>query len=165
MKRQALPLFGPTQWGRLADVLKLKLVKAERGRVLMRMPWSRAASQMAGLLHGGALTTLADTAAAVGTFFLLPAGSATVTSEMKVNFISNIKAGAALAEAKLLHSGRLTMVWETKVREEKTKKLLAVATGTFFVFPAAADNHTDKQQHLQRHSGLNHRHGQTQKRK
>jgi 1,4-dihydroxy-2-naphthoyl-CoA hydrolase len=136
VKKARLPLFGPNQWGRLADVLKLKLVKLQKGRVLMRMPWSRAASQMAGLLHGGAITTLADTAAAVGVFYLLPPGSSTVTSEMKVNFISNITSGAALAEAKILHQGRLTMVWETKVRDEKSRKLLAVATGTFFTFPA-----------------------------
>lgn len=135
MKKDKLPLFGPNQWGRLADVLKLKLVKVGRGRVLMRMPWSRAASQMAGLLHGGALTTLADTAAAVGTFYLLPPDSATVTSELKINFISNIKKGAAMADARLLHRGRLTMVWETKVREEATGKLLAVSSGTFFIFP------------------------------
>lgn len=136
MKKDKLPLFGPNQWGRLADVLKLKLLKVGRGRVLMRMPWSRAASQMAGLLHGGALTTLADTAAAVGTFYLLPPDSATVTSELKINFISNIKDGAAIADARLLHRGRLTMVWETKVRDEKSKKLLAVSSGTFFIFPA-----------------------------
>jgi 1,4-dihydroxy-2-naphthoyl-CoA hydrolase len=136
LKKDKLPLFGPNQWGRLADVLKLKLLKVGRGRVLMRMPWSRAASQMAGLLHGGALTTLADTAAAVGTFYLLPPDSATVTSELKINFISNIKDGAAIADARLLHRGRLTMVWETKVRDEKSKKLLAVSSGTFFIFPA-----------------------------
>jgi 1,4-dihydroxy-2-naphthoyl-CoA hydrolase len=138
VRKPRLPIFGPNQWGRLADVLKLRLVKVSRGRVVMRMPWSRPASQMAGLLHGGAITTLADTSAAVGTFFLLPPGSSTVTSEMKVNFISNITKGAALAESKILHRGRLTMVWETKVRDEKSKKLLAVATGTFFIFPAAA---------------------------
>jgi uncharacterized protein (TIGR00369 family) len=138
VKRARLPLFGPNQWGRLADVLKLKLLSAGKGRVLMRMPWSRAASQMAGLLHGGAISTLADTAAAVGVFYLLPPGSGTVTSEMKVNFISNIRKGAAVADARLLHQGRLTMVWETKVREEKTRKLLAVATGTFFVFRGGA---------------------------
>jgi 1,4-dihydroxy-2-naphthoyl-CoA hydrolase len=125
---------GPRRWGQLADVLKLKVVKVGRGKVLMRMPWSLPASQMAGLLHGGALTTLADTCAAVGTLALLPKGSATVTSELKVNFISNIKSGSALAEASLLHRGKLTMVWEVKVREEKTRKLLAVCTGTFFVF-------------------------------
>ena len=125
---------GPRRWGQLADVLKLKVLKVGRVRVLMRLPWSRQASQMAGLLHGGALTTLADTCAAVGTLALLPEGSNTVTSELKVNFISNIKSGAAVAEARLLHRGRLTMVWEVKVRQEKTRKLLAACMGTFFVF-------------------------------
>ncbi len=125
-------------WGSLAHVLKLKTLKVRRGYVLMRMPWSKPASQMAGLLHGGALTTLADTAAAVGVLHLMPPGSSTVTSELKINFISNITKGAALAEARLLHRGRLTMVWEVKVRAQGSKKLLAAATGTFFVFPPKA---------------------------
>ena len=129
---------GPRRWGQLADVLKLKVLKVGHGRVSMRMPWSVPASQMAGLLHGGALTTLADTCAAVGTLALLPKGSSTVTSELKMNFISNIKGGAAVAEAQLLHQGRLTMVWEIKVRDEKSRKLLAVCTGTFFVFSPQA---------------------------
>jgi uncharacterized protein (TIGR00369 family) len=125
---------GPRRWGQLADVLKLKVLKVGRGKVLMRLPWSLPASQMAGMLHGGALTTLADTCAAVGTLALLPKGSDTVTGELKMNFISNIKKGAAIADARLLHRGSRTMVWEVKVREEKTKKLLAVCTGTFFIF-------------------------------
>lgn len=138
MKRPVPPIFGPNQWGRLADLLKLKLIKVSRGRVLMRMPWSRAASQMAGLIHGGALTTLADTTAAVGTMYFLPEDWGTVTSELKTNFISNIKSGAAIADARLLHRGRLTMVWEIKVREERTKKLLCVSSGTFFIFKVPA---------------------------
>ena len=123
-----------SNWGSLSGVLKLKTLAVKKGFVRMRMPWSRPASQMAGLLHGGALTTLADTCAAVGTLSLLPKGFGTVTSELKINFIANIRKGAALAEAKLLHQGRQTMVWEVKVYEEGTKRLLAAASGTFFVF-------------------------------
>lgn len=121
-------------WGRLAEVLKLKTLQIGRKKVVMRMPWSMPASQMAGLLHGGALCTLADTCAAVGTLNLLPPGYGTVTSELKINFFSNIKKGAALAEARLLHKGRLTMVWEVKIYDEGSRKLLAAASGTFFVF-------------------------------
>ncbi|MES2201321.1 MAG: PaaI family thioesterase [candidate division FCPU426 bacterium] len=135
-KRAALSAFsggGAKRWGRLAETLKLKVLAVGKGKVSMRMPWSLQASQMAGLLHGGALTTLADTAAAVGTLALLPPGASTVTSELTINFISNITKGAALAEARLMHRGRLTMVWEVKVSEEKTGKLLALCMGTFFI--------------------------------
>ena len=121
-------------WGRLSEVLKLRTTGSRKGFLRMRMPWSRQASQMAGLLHGGALTTLADTAAAMGTLALLPKGFGCVTSELKINFIANIKKGAAVAEARLLHQGRLTLVWEVKIFEEGKRRLLAAASGTFFVF-------------------------------
>jgi len=119
--------------GRLASLLKLKPLLARRGFVRMRMPWSRAASQAADLLHGGAVVALADTCAAIGTFTLLPEGCTTVTSELKINFIGNITSGAAVAEARLLHRGRLTMVWEVKIFEERTRRLLAAASMTFVV--------------------------------
>jgi uncharacterized protein (TIGR00369 family) len=98
------------------------------------MPWTRAASQLDGLLHGGALATLADTAAAVGALYMVPEGTKVVTSELKINYLSNLEKGAVVAEARLLHFGRLTMVWEMKVRDKATRKLLAFASGTFFHF-------------------------------
>jgi 1,4-dihydroxy-2-naphthoyl-CoA hydrolase len=128
--RKKLPI---STSGRLAGILKLEPVLVRRNFISMRMPWSRAASQSAGALHGGAVVTLADTCAAIGTLNLLPKGYTAVTSELKINFISNITAGSAVAKAKLLHRGRLTMVWEVKVFEEGTRHLLAAASMTFVV--------------------------------
>ena len=125
----------PNDWGRLANVLGLEVVARGRGRVQMRLPWSRPASQMAGLLHGGALFTLADTAAAVGILPLLAPGWTTVTATLSISYIGNIHQGAALADARMLHFGRKTTVWEIKIREEGKRRLLAVATGTFFLLP------------------------------
>ena len=119
--------------GRLVSLLKLKLLLVRRDFVRVRMPWSRAASQAADAFHGGAVVALADTCAAIGTVNLLPEGYTTVTSELKINFIGNITSGAAVAEARLLHRGRLTMVWEVKIFEERTRRLLAAASMTFVV--------------------------------
>ena len=119
--------------GRLVSLLKLKLLLVRRDFVRVRMPWSRAASQAADAFHGGAVVALADTCAAIGTVNLLPEGYTTVTSELKINFIGNIRSGAAIAEARLLHRGRLTMVWEVKIFEERTRRLLAAATMTFIM--------------------------------
>ncbi|MBM3846404.1 MAG: PaaI family thioesterase [Verrucomicrobia bacterium] len=124
--------------GRLTSVLKMKPLLARRNFVRMRMPWSRAASQAADALHGGAIAALADTCAAIGTIRLLPEGYTTVTSELKINFIDNIRSGAALAEARLLHCGRLTMVWEAKIYEERTRRLLAAASMTFVMLEERA---------------------------
>ena len=130
-----LEKFLPDSWGRLSSVLGFELVKLAKGRVQVRMPHNRAATQMAGLLHGGALTTLADTAAAIGTLSDLPEGWQSVTSELKVNFISNIRKGNALAKAERIHKGKKTQVWQVKVYEEGSRHLLAMMSGTFFVFP------------------------------
>jgi uncharacterized protein (TIGR00369 family) len=128
-------LLLPENSGRLPSVLRLKPLVVRRNFASMRMPWTRAASQGADLLHGGAVVALADTCAAVGTINRLPAGHTTVTSELKINFLGNIKKGAAVAEARLLHHGRLTMVWEVKIYEEGTRRLLAAATMTFVLLP------------------------------
>ena len=131
MRKKRLPIRANS--GRLASTLKLKTLLVRRNLVRMRMPWSRPASQTLGAFHGGALVALADTCAAIGTLNLLPDGYTTVTSELKINFVANIKAGAAVAEARLLHRGRLTMVWEVKIFAEGTRRLLAAASMTFFV--------------------------------
>ena len=131
VRKKRLPI--PSHAGRLTGILKLKPLASRGGCVRMRMPWSRPASQAAGALHGGALVALADTCAAMGTLNLLPAGYTTVTSELKINFVANLKVGAALAEARLLHRGRLTMVWEVKIFEEATRRLLAAASMTFIL--------------------------------
>jgi uncharacterized protein (TIGR00369 family) len=129
VRKKRLPI--PSSSGRLIDILQLKTLVVRRGFVRMRMPWSRPASQAADALHGGAVAALADSCAAVGTLNFLPEGFTTVTSELKINFVANIKAGAALAEAKLLHRGRVTLVWEVKIFEEATRRLLAAASMTF----------------------------------
>ncbi len=129
MRKKQLPIKANS--GRLTDLLKFKKLVVRKDFVSTRMPWSRPASQSAGAFHGGSIVALADTCAAIGTVNLLPEGYTTVTSELKINFISNITSGAAVAEARLLHRGRLTMVWEVKVLEEATRKLLAAASMSF----------------------------------
>jgi uncharacterized protein (TIGR00369 family) len=131
VRKKRLPI--PSSSGRLIDLLQLQTLVVRRNFVRMRMPWSRPASQALDAFHGGAVVALADTCAAVGTLNLLPEGRTTVTSELKINFVANIKKGAALAEARLLHRGRLTMVWEVKIFEEATRRLLAAASMTFVV--------------------------------
>ncbi len=121
--------------GTLATALGLEIVEAGGGTAVVRLPWSKPASQTGGLLHGGAIATLSDTAGAVGALSLLPEGWHVVTGEMKINFLGNIRHGAALARAELLHQGGRTLVWEIRVFEESGSRLLAVATSTFFPVP------------------------------
>ena len=87
-----------------------------------------------GVLHGGVVMTLADTAGAVCAFLNLPPGTRTVTIESKTNFLGAIREGEALARARPLHVGRTTIVVETDVLDADGRRV-ARTTQTQAVLP------------------------------
>ena len=90
-------------------------------------------SNRAGLMHGGAIMTMADTMGGLGTTANLPEGAGTVTIESKTNFFAGIPIGdTARAECTPLHRGRTTMVWQTRITRGDGK-LAAIVTQTQLV--------------------------------
>jgi 1,4-dihydroxy-2-naphthoyl-CoA hydrolase len=87
-----------------------------------------------GTAHGGFLMTLADFAGAVGAFQVLPEGSkGTTTIESKTNMIGAAPVGTRLrAVSTLLHGGRRTSVWSTRV-EAGDGKLISMTSQTQLV--------------------------------
>src|SRR5579862_866738 len=82
--------------------------------VVLSLDWSAALSTTGGLLHGGAIMALADSAGGACAFLNLPDGAAgTSTIESKTNFLAAIKDGVVTATATPLHRGSTTMVIET----------------------------------------------------
>ena len=77
------------------------------------LEWAAELCTAAGVLHGGVLMTLADTAGAVCAFLNLPAGATTVTIESKTNFLGAVREGTVRATATPLHRGSTTIVVET----------------------------------------------------
>jgi 1,4-dihydroxy-2-naphthoyl-CoA hydrolase len=83
----------------------------------------------AGVLHGGALMTLADTVGAVCAFLNLPAGARTSTLESKTNFLCAVTSGRVTAVCAPVHVGRSTIVLQTHVRDE-ADRLVSLTTQT-----------------------------------
>jgi len=111
----------------------LILGPARRGYLKLSMAYKPSLSQPAGLVHGGAIATLADTAAGAASMLLLPQGQMAVTSELKINYVGNIQKGVLVAEARLLHYGKRTLVWEVRVKEKGSQQLVAITLTTFFI--------------------------------
>lgn len=85
--------------------------------VVVEMDWAADHCTVGGATHGGAIMSLADTAAAACAFANLPEGAAgTTTIEAKTNFLGAATEGTLVAEARPLHAGRTTIVLETEVR-------------------------------------------------
>lgn len=68
--------------------------------------WSPEPCAACGLLHGGAVMSLADTVGAVCALLNLPPGAGTATVESATNFSRVVRDGTLHAEARPLHVGR-----------------------------------------------------------
>ncbi|GAB3554180.1 PaaI family thioesterase [Noviherbaspirillum agri] len=79
-----------------------------------------------GYLHAGTVVTLADTACGYACIANLPEGAASFTTiELKSNFLGTAREGIIECEAKAVHTGRNTQVWDALVRHRDTGKLMA----------------------------------------
>lgn len=86
-----------------AALTGLEVVKAEPGRVEVRMPVTRDILNGHGNVHGGALFTLADYAAAAASNML---GEATMATNGSISYLRAVREGSVVARAKTVKAGR-----------------------------------------------------------
>ena len=102
--------------------------------VKAKMEWSADRCTAGGVLHGGAIMTLADSVGGICAFLNLPEGAVTSTVESKTNFLRALRSGTATATCRPLHVGRQTIVLATEIRDD-AGKLVAFVTQTQAVLP------------------------------
>jgi uncharacterized protein (TIGR00369 family) len=117
-----------------ARQLGFVIEKAERGKVTLRMPVKALHKQVYGVVHGGVLAALADTAGGLATHMACPRGTRVATVEMKINFLEAVEAGTVFAEAEVVRRGRHIAVVDCDVRDDRGR-LVTKALMTFFVGP------------------------------
>jgi len=113
----------------LAAELGIKLVEARADEVTLHVEWSERLCTTGGVLHGGVLMALADTAGALCAFLNLPPDSATSTIESKTNFFRAVRDGHVAAVARPLHIGRSTIVVQTELNDASGRRV-AITTQT-----------------------------------
>ncbi len=107
----------------------IDLVSAQRDQVVGRLAWAEDRTTAAGVLHGGAMMTLADSTGAVCAFLNLPEGSATSTISSNTVFTGAVRSGTVTATSQPLHVGRSTIAVRTELRDEDGR-LVAHTTQT-----------------------------------
>ena len=83
------------------DLVGLRIVEAEGGRALLTVDFQVKLAMGGGFMHGGALTTLADTAVAMAIKSLLPPGTIFATTELTTRFLAPVKEGRVTARAEV----------------------------------------------------------------
>lgn len=105
--------------------------RADKDEVVLTMEWRPELCTIGGLLHGGAVMALADSAGAVAAFLNLPEGAmGTSTISSSTSFLRGMKeGGVATATSRVLHAGSTTIAVETAVTDADGK-LVAKVTQT-----------------------------------
>jgi acyl-CoA thioesterase len=100
-------------------LLNMEIRTAEKGEAYLAMPFTVKLSQGGGLLHGGALTALADTAVAMAMKSLLPQGTAFATTELTMKFLAPVRKGEVRAKARVEGPKGRTLLGYAVVSDEE----------------------------------------------
>jgi uncharacterized protein (TIGR00369 family) len=100
-----------------ASRLGITLEEASQDRVVAALAWAPELCTSAGVLHGGVLMSLADTAGALIAVLGLAPGQTTATITSSTHLLRPVSAGTVRAVAVPLHRGRTTCVAQTSVTD------------------------------------------------
>jgi uncharacterized protein (TIGR00369 family) len=89
----------------------------EQGRAVLSVEVGEHLLQLQGIMHGGAIASLIDTAVALAIAGISAPGDRFTTVEMKVNYLAPIKDGRAMADARLIKTGRRIIVADCDVSD------------------------------------------------
>ena len=122
------------QAGTLPALLGIEWLEAAPGLARGRFDVQKHHLAPTGYLHAASIIALADTACGFGCLMSLPKGASGFTTvELKANFIGTAREGGVSCEARLVHGGRTTQVWDAEIKSETTGKVIALFRCTQFV--------------------------------
>ncbi len=121
----------------LQEVLGIEFLEVDNDHIVARMPVNNTTKQPFGVLHGGATVALAETVASMGTWLGIDHQKQTAMGlEINANHLRPVRSGFVTAEAKPIHRGRKTWVWDIRVTDDDGK-LTAISRCTVAVVTRA----------------------------
>ena len=114
--------------GTLAEHLGISVAEIEPCRAILTLKLRSELLLKTGFVHAGTVVSLADTSAGYGCRASLPehAGGFT-TMELKANLLASATAEDELhSEARMVHSGRTTQVWDVEVTRARDRRVIGL---------------------------------------
>ena len=129
-----------TREGSVWEVLDIKLLSAEKDKVVATMPIGPNHRQQVGYLHGGVSVVLAESIASLGTIMNIdPSRQMAFGLEINANHLRPKRDGQLTAVATPFHRGRKTHVWDIRITDEQDK-LVCISRCTVAVVDRPPDN-------------------------
>jgi len=107
-------------------LLGMEVTEIREGESRIQMLFKEELTHPYGIVHGGAIASLADSAVAMALISLVKQKDKIATIEFKINFFVPISKGELKAHAKIIHKGSKTAVGDVEVINEKGKMVAKV---------------------------------------
>lgn len=123
----------------LCATLGVRADVVDPSSVVLSLEWAPDLCTGGGMLHGGALMALADSAGGALAHLNLPDGATgTSTIASATNFLGAVRHGRVTATASLLHRGRSTIVVETVITDPAGRRVAKVTQTQSVLRPTGA---------------------------
>lgn len=113
-----------------ARLLGIKLESVERGHAVLSMQVREDLKQNRGVVHGGAIASLIDSATAFAIIPLLAEDERTTTVDLTIHYLRPLLQGTARASARVLRAGRRVITVSAELFDDE-EKLAATAISTY----------------------------------
>ena len=113
-----------------ARLVGLDLDSVEPGRSVLRMNVREELKQNHGVVHGGAIATLIDSAMAFAIIPKLEEGEGTTTVDLTIHYLRPLTSGIATGIAEVLRAGRRIIVVSAKVFDDENR-VVATAISSY----------------------------------
>ena len=108
----------------LPGLLGIEFDGYEEGIVRSKLTLRKEHFAPHGYVHAATVVALADTSAGYGCLLTLPEGATGFTTiELKTNFLRSAREGTITCEARLIHGGRTTQVWDATVSDAEGRAM------------------------------------------
>ncbi|PNY83145.1 competence protein ComA [Deinococcus koreensis] len=105
-------------------MIGVRFTHVERGLIRSELSVRPELLAPNGFLHAASIVALADTSCGYGTRLLLPAGASGFTTiELKSNHLGTALDGTITCEARAVHAGRTTQVWDAEVHSPQGRPM------------------------------------------
>jgi 1,4-dihydroxy-2-naphthoyl-CoA hydrolase len=119
--------------GTMMEWMGIEYLEASAGYIKAKMPVDKRNMQPFGLLHGGATIALAETLGSFGSALLVDTDKYDVVGQhMSANHLRSAQNGFVFGEARIIHQGKQTHVWNIDIKDEKNR-LISVCRFTVMV--------------------------------
>ena len=109
-------------------LLGIEFDGAERGAATLSMRARPDLERFGGIMHGGALASLADSASAFAVLSTLEDGEQTVTADLTLHYLRPVTEGKLTARARVLRGGRRVATVSVEVSDESGALVVTALT-------------------------------------